>query len=280
MREAGEIVFLRLVQICQKRAGRSLPAGEIGDPERGHRRGAEVLQQDPAAHGGVVVAGVERRQRRVDLGPQELRIDPRQEKSFIAQNLGRMIPQDLVHQPLTGRDLRHEEVARRDVGDGDAAVVRVVEHGKDVVIRLLIQRRDVDVGAGRHDPDDVALHDALRELRVLELLADRDLVALVDEACEVAVHGVERDAAHRRALREAAVLAGERQLQLSGDRHGVLEEHLVKVAEPVKQDAVGIFFSRCDILLHHRREQAHVDVVQLHGRVRLQYGLIHRLFAL
>ena len=60
-----------------------------------------------------------------------------------------------------------------------------------------------------------------------------------------------RDAAHGRPLLQAAVFSCQCQFQLPGHGPGVLKEHFVKIPETVKQDAVGIFLFRLQVMGHH-----------------------------
>ena len=62
---------------------------------------------------------------------------------------------------------------------------------------------------------------------------------------------MEGDAAHRRALGFAAIAAGERQLKLARGCEGIVKEHLVKIAETVKQEVALVLILYFKILLHH-----------------------------
>ena len=53
------------------------------------------------------------------------------------------------------------------------------------------------------------------------------------------------------------VARGERQIELARSDPRVLLEHLIKVAQPEKQQAVGIAFLDRIILLHHGGEFGH-----------------------
>ena len=63
---------------------------------------------------------------------------------------------------------------------------------------------------------------------------------------------MKRNAAHRGAFFQAAVLSGQRQLKLSGSCFGVFKEQLVEIPEPEKEQAVRICVVDPQILLHHR----------------------------
>ena len=50
------------------------------------------------------------------------------------------------------------------------------------------------------------------------------------------------DPAHGGPFFQSAVLAGERKLQLLRSRQGVVEKHLVKVAQTVKENRIAVLF--------------------------------------
>ena len=67
-----------------------------------------------------------------------------------------------------------------------------------------------------------------------------------------------RHAAHRGAFTESAVLARQRQFQLTRSSPRVIEEHLIKVTEAEEKNAVLIFRLGIEVLLHHRCDARHV----------------------
>ena len=69
-----------------------------------------------------------------------------------------------------------------------------------------------------------------------------------------AVGGVVRHAAHRRLVLLPLVPRGEDEVEQRRGLLGVLEEHLVEVAEPIEEDRVGDLSLDLEILLEHRRE--------------------------
>ena len=115
-----------------------------------------------------------------------------------------------------------------------------------------MQRGFCEHRARRDNLYDFALRKPLR-LRVANLLGDGDLVALVDELRNVALSGMVRNAAHRRLLLVAAA-ARQSQPKFPRNELGVIEEHLIKIAEAKEQYLVGMPVLRFQILLHHRCE--------------------------
>ena len=86
--------------------------------------------------------------------------------------------------------------------------------------------------AGREDLRDFAF-DELAGARFLDLIAHSDFAARAEDARDVAVERVVRDAAHR----DRAAL-GERDVQELCASDGVVEKHFVEVAEAEEQQRV------------------------------------------
>ncbi len=112
--------------------------------------------------------------------------------------------------------------------------------------------------AGRHHADDLAAHQPLGLLGVLHLLADGDPESLAHELGDVAVGGVERDAAHRHAL-AAGVLGPRRQREIEGARADdrVLVEHLVEVAHAEEDEGSRVLPLGFEVLPHGRSDGVH-----------------------
>ena len=92
-------------------------------------------------------------------------------------------------------------------------------------------------GAGGHDPDHGAPHRPFRAAppglgRVLDLLADRDLEAGADQAREIGLGGMHRDAAHRDVGALVPAALGQRDVERRRRRDRVLEEQLVEIPHP------------------------------------------------
>ena len=106
--------------------------------------------------------------------------------------------------------------------------------------------------SGRDRLHHLAAHEALRELRVLDLLADRHAVPFGDQAAEVVGGGLHGDAGERDVGRAAVVARREGEAELSGGELSIVLEHLVEVAHPEKQDRVGVPRFDLAVLLHER----------------------------
>ena len=155
---------------------------------------------------------------------------------------------------LEGRDA---ELARGYVAEGGRGASGLIKHRAEVVAAPLLEHGGVRHGAGGDDADNIALYESLRGGGVLDLLADGDLVALGDEAGDIALAAVIRHAAHGGALfriGNTAVARRQREIQLPRRYLRVLVEHLVKIAEAEKQQAVGVPGLYLVVLLFHRRK--------------------------
>ena len=144
---------------------------------------------------------------------------------------------------------RRAEVAGGQIHDRDARRLADGINGGEEIIPLRREQAFVEVRAGRKDLRDLAF-DELAGARLLHLIAHGDLAARAEDARDVAVERVVRDAAHRH---RAAL--GERDVEelRAGDR--VLEKHLVEITEAEEQQRVlGQLAFDAAILRHHRRE--------------------------
>ena len=152
------------------------------------------------------------------------------------------------------------EFAGGHVAEGDAAPVAAELHGADIIAPLFLQHGALGDGAGGDDADHIPLHQALGQGGILHLLADGNLIALGDEPGDIGLGAVIGHAAHGRAqlrVLHVPVPGGECQVQLPGGHLGVVIEHLVKIAQPEKQQAIRVLLLDLVILLLHGRQFSH-----------------------
>ena len=121
------------------------------------------------------------------------------------------------------------------------------------------------------EADHVAPHHGLRTAlpslrRVLDLLADRDAVALRDQALEIVVGRMDRHAAHGNVLAEMLAALGERDAERARGDRSVLEEQLVEIAHAVEQETIGVGRFDLEILRHHRRGDGRRDAASFRAR--------------
>ena len=244
-------VFLRLVQIAQQCPGGDGPAVLVLHAQRGQRRHTEVAEQLPF---------------RAPLGERALRQRGGgnaqiHQRVQLVQIVGNDLPGadalNLIHQ-LLFRVLHHmgHKLAGAHVRPcqrGSLAEEGDTEH---IAVVFLVQHGGIHHRAGGDDADHVPLHQSLAQGRVSKLLADGHLVALFDQPGDISAGGVVGNAAHGRTFAQAATFARQHQFQLFGHQLGVLKKHLVKIAQPEKQDTVLMLLLDVQILLHHRGHAA------------------------
>ena len=212
----------RFVQIC---GGRREPIREC----RRRPLGAERLM-------------IERRQRAVQILKQRAQLAVfcrdyyfarRDSRDFLAQRRG------LAH-------LRREKFASRDVERRQREPDPLGARDRDQVTFLgRRQHHLLAHGAGRDHAHDLPRHQ-LRRLGVgRALLADRDLVPRLQQLGDVRFRGMVGHAAQRHAV---LVARGELDIEHARADFGVLEEHLVEIAEAEKQDRVGDALLDAEIL--------------------------------
>ena len=90
-------------------------------------------------------------------------------------------------------------------------------------------------------------------LGILDLLADRDAIAVLHEPAQILLARLHRHAGERHFGRAAVVARRERQAEHARRRLGVVVEHLVEVAHPEEQDRALMPRLDLPVLLHQRR---------------------------
>ncbi len=265
--DAGDVLQVRLVgllQAVQQRPGGAdrqvtlldAEAGEAGDSQRfGQGAGRRAGGQGPA-----------RDRMSQDAGEALLRQEAVERHPLGVENLARPEQGDLGGQGLGSLGavmLRQAEIAGREIEIGAAVrsaarpAAAVDLEGGDVVGLRRPELRGVGHGAGGDDAGHGPLHDPLRGARVLDLVADRHPVALLDEPRHVAVGGMVRHAAHRRLVRRAAPAGRQGEGQGPRRHEGVVVEHLVEIAQAEHQDGVRVLGLDGPVLAQHRGDRVH-----------------------
>ena len=149
------------------------------------------------------------------------------------------------------------EVAGGQVDPGHAPARPVGFQGAQGIGLAGFQLAAVGDRAGSHHPHHVTLHQAFDLGRVLQLLADGDLVARLGQPGNVAVHRMEGDTAHGRLGRGALAPGGEGDLQGAGRLQGIVVKHLIEVAHPEHQDGILMPRLYVVVLLKHGRRAGH-----------------------
>ena len=159
---------------------------------------------------------------------------------------------------------RTAELAGGKLAESDSGrIARKVDRA-DVIAALLLQHGAVGHGSGRDDADDVPLDQPFGQGGVFHLLADGDLIPLLNEFGNVSLSAVIGHPAHGGAfvrVLNVAVPRRQRQVQLTRGCHGVFIEHLVKVAQAEEEEAVGMLLFDFLILPLHWRQLSHVPLL-------------------
>lgn len=124
--------------------------------------------------------------------------------------------------------------------------------GGDEVILSLIEHTGLHQGTRGDNPDHLPLDHALGKPGVLHLLTDGNFVSFFDQPGDISFTAVIGYAAHGRTLLLTAVPSGEGQFQFLGRQNGIVIEHLIEVAQTVKEDMILMLLLDAEILLHHR----------------------------
>ena len=91
-----------------------------------------------------------------------------------------------------------------------------------------------------------------RRGRAFDLLGDGDAVAGADQPGEIALGGMDRDAAHRDRLAAALAALGQRDVERLRRRLGVVEEKLKEIAHAIEQQGIAGLGLEAVVLRHHR----------------------------
>ena len=167
-------------------------------------------------------------------------------EGFRQDDFGGRVAGQVVEEGLGIGGFLHPEIAGGEIEHGEAVgLVLPVEPGEIVGARGL-EHRIGQHGAGGDDAGDLALDDALGLGGIFHLVAEGDLLAGAQELGQVEVDGVVGDAAHRRALP-----LGERDAEDFRGDDGILEKHLVEVAQAEEQNGVGGDFRLGAAVLRH-----------------------------
>ncbi len=111
----------------------------------------------------------------------------------------------------------------------------------------------VGCGAGCDDACDFAAHELLTGAGLLDLIADGDAIAATDEARDVALRRVVRDAAHGDGRAFFLVAGGEGDFEFARGDDGIVEEHLVEIAKAEQEQRTGNLLLDRVVLPHERR---------------------------
>ena len=179
-----------------------------------------------------------------------------------------------------GRQRLGGEFAGREIEPAQRQIALALGQRGEKVVSSCIEQRLLGQRARRHDAHDAALHrrlagTLLRLGRVLHLLANGDAESRADQLRQIGLGRVHRHAAHRDVLALVLAALGERDVERARSEGRVLEEQLVEIAHPVKEQAIGMLALDRKVLRHHRRRLRHRGRGRQGGQWVLARGRAH-----
>ena len=195
----------------------------------------------------------EQRLQAVDRGTgiEVLRIDPRSRRAPRQRDQPRPVGfrGDQLRRPESRQLITQRFVARLDPQQCQLAG-RAVEGGNPVIVRPQADRhrivgatrkvRILDHGSWRQYTDDLASHQAMSGGGILDLVAECDPQACLEQPTDIALECVVGDAGHRDAMALPQLAGRQRDAQQRRGPLGILPECFVEVAETEEHDGIRI----------------------------------------
>ncbi len=144
-------------------------------------------------------------------------------------------------------DGAEEELGAGEITVGGGDLLLCQRNGEDEGVASAVQVVVLDDGGRRDDLHHLPLGQSLAPFAQFGLLTDGDLLALVEQALDVASRRMVGDPAHG-----GVVALGQREVEQGAHRDGVLLEHLIEVAEAEEEDRIGVLLLDLTVLDHHR----------------------------
>ena len=241
----GSVPAKRSGEVVQESPGRGDGHRKVGDPESIKRVNLEMGEEKLRGRHRVEEVGFDL----LRSGKTEGEITEQRLLPLWNEDLGGGRADHLVEQGIGRCEFGHAELARAQIGAGkpvDTPLLGRREDGGREVVALLLQARILQ-GSRTQDPGDLAA-DQLACLDLPDLLAERDAPAGGKELLHVAARRVVGNPAHR-----DLTALGQGDVQDRRGLLGVVEEHLVEIAEPEEQEGARRQVTpKGVILLHHR----------------------------
>ena len=149
-------------------------------------------------------------------------------------------------------DFRNAKLTRGNIHMSDGAAVSIARDRGQIIVLVRAQQMGIRGGAGRDDASHFAAHQLLRRSGFLHLIADGDAIAFVDQARDVALGGMIRNAAHGNGDALVFLPGSERDFELARGGEGVFEKQLVKIAHAEEQKRVRYLLLHGIVLPHQR----------------------------
>ena len=243
-RQVRQSAGLELAHVAEQRARGRHARRIVGtDAQSIERREVEPPGEIVARKHGIELPGA---------APGKERCDPtrRQGRRVVVghDDLGGVESRERLLQAV-GRHRLEEKLARAEVhgGEPESAPLGPRHGGHPVVARSgyppLRQQR-----AGRERLDDLASHQPLGQPGILHLLADGDAMSGRNEQAQVFGGGLDRNPRQR----DTVAAGGESDVEDPCRERRVLVEHLVEIADAVKEDRLGVLRLHVPPVLEHR----------------------------
>ena len=147
-----------------------------------------------------------------------------------------------------------------DIRAGYAELASYAINTHKKVILAVFKSAGFGYCTGREDLNNSALYKSCGNRRIFKLLADSYLVSCLNKSVGICRISVKRNAAHRRSVAGAAVSSGKRELKDLSGLYRIIKEHLIEIAEPVKEERILTLLLHLGIVLHHGRKLFRLQV--------------------
>lgn len=125
-------------------------------------------------------------------------------------------------------------------------------HGSQEVVLPVVQHIVVDGNSRRHQLRDAALHQFLRQLRVLQLVADGHTLAGTYQLGQIGVERMMRETRHFDGFPLAIGTFGQGNTEDFGRDDGIGGIGFIEVTTTKQHDSIGMLCLQVEELLHHR----------------------------
>ena len=150
------------------------------------------------------------------------------------------------------RTFRDLECTCRDIQKRSAALVLVECQSSYVVMLLLLEKLVAERDTRSHELRDASLDDLLSQLRVFQLVADRNLVACTHKSGKVCLEGMMRKSRHRNCSGNGAGTLCKHDSEHLAGCQCIISVCLVKIAAPEQKHCFRMLRLHREELLHHR----------------------------
>jgi hypothetical protein len=148
--------------------------------------------------------------------------------------------------------LGQQETTGGEIQPGETVSAPAAAHGSDQVVAPCLEQRLVGERAGRDDAHHLALDRTLAGGRIADLLAQRHRHAGAHQSRQVLFRRVIGHTGHRNALAGRLAARGQRDVEQLRRTSRIVEEQLVEITHPVKEQQPGMLRLDAEVLLHDR----------------------------